>query len=128
MKHFHCTSVYHVDMKKSFLVRPLLIAACLPMLAGCVVRERHARHVIVAPVPGEVIVVEPSSPPPLQVEVIPVCPSPAHLWIPGCWEWRGHWVWTGGRWAVRPHVSAVWLAPHWEHRSHGHVWVVGRWR
>ena len=126
MKHFHCISVYHVDMKKSFLVRPLLIAACLPLLASCVTREVVYRD---RPAPG-VVVEEAPAPPPPQTEVITVAPGPLALWFwtPGCWEWRGHWVWVGGRWAHRPHHNAVWVGPHWGWHGHHRVWVGGGWR
>jgi hypothetical protein len=123
-------------MKKSTLIKSLLIAAGLPLLAGCIV-ERPARTVTVvqpAPTPGappgEVVVTQPEAPPPPQVEVVTVAPGPLDLWlwVPGCWEWRGNWVWVGGRWAPRPHPHAVWVAGHWGHRGGGYVWVGGRWR
>ena len=124
-------------MKKSILIKSLLIAACLPLLAGCIV-ERPARPVTVvqptpppgAPPPAEVVVTQPEAPPPVQVEVMPVAPGPLDLWlwVPGCWEWRGHWVWAAGRWAPRPHRHAVWVAGHWGHRGQGYVWVGSRWR
>ena len=124
-------------MKKSILIKSLLIAASLPLLAGCIV-ERPARTVTVVqpapppggPPPADVVVTQPEAPPPPQVEVVPVAPGPLTLWlwVPGCWEWRGHWVWTAGRWAPRPHPHAVWVAGHWGHRGGGYVWVGGRWR
>jgi hypothetical protein len=125
-------------MKKSILIKSLLITAALPLLAGCVVYERPARPVTVvqpapppgAPPPAEVVVTQPEAPPPVQVEVMPVAPGPLDLWlwVPGCWEWRGHWVWAAGRWAPRPHPHAVWVAGHWGHRGQGYVWVGSRWR
>jgi len=123
-------------MKKSILTKSLLIAAGLPLLAGCVVYERPARPVTVvepapppgAPPPAEVVVTQPENPPPPQVEVVPVSPGPAFVWIGGCWEWRGHWVWTAGRWAPRPHPRAVWVTGHWDRHGRGYVWVGGRWR
>ena len=114
-------------MKKTILVKGLLIAVSLPLLAGCVVCERPPRAVV-APAGGEVVV--DTAPPPSQVEVVPACPGPVELWFwtPGCWVWRDHWVWVGGRWAARPHPNAVWVTGHWGRRYHGYVWFEGRWR
>src|SRR4051812_49402716 len=40
------------------------------------------------------------APPPARVEVRPVAPSRAHVWIPGHWAWRhGAHVWIGGYYA-----------------------------
>ena len=38
------------------------------------------------------------------------------------------YVWEPGRWDVPPHEHAVWVAPRWEHRSNGYVFIEGRWR
>jgi len=122
-----------ITMKKSILAKSLVLAVGLPLLAGCIV-ERPARTVTVvqpAPPPGDQVVVEqPENPPPPQVDIVTVTPGPLDLWcwVPGTWEWRGHWVWAGGRWAPRPHPHAVWVGGHWGHRGHGYVWVGGRWR
>jgi hypothetical protein len=116
-------------MKKSSLPKYLLIAASLPLFAGCVEREVVYRD-RPAP-PGETVVVDQAPPPPpLQVEVVPVCPGPATVWFwaPGCWEWRGHWAWAGGRWMTRPHPGAVWIGAHWGVAGHHRVWVRGGWR
>jgi hypothetical protein len=115
-------------MKKSILTKSLLLAVSLPLLAGCVVFERQP--VAVASPPAEVVVTQPENPPPPQVEVMPVPPGPLELWlwVPGCWEWRGHWVWAGGRWAPRPHPHAIWVAGHWDRHERGYVWVGGHWR
>ena len=114
-------------MKKSIFIKSALIAATLPFFAGCVEREVVYRD---RPAPGTVIVEQPSEPPPPQTEIITVAPGPLALWFwaPGCWEWRGHWVWNGGHWIARPHPRAVWVSSGWVHRGHGHVWVAGHWR
>jgi hypothetical protein len=114
-------------MEKNILVKGLLIAVSLPLLAGCVVYERPPRAVV-APAGSEVVV--DAAPPPPQVEVVPAGPGPVELWFwtPGCWVWRDHWVWVGGRWAARPHPNAVWVTGHWGRRYHGYVWVEGHWR
>ncbi|HEY5043204.1 MAG TPA: hypothetical protein VIK53_14515 [Verrucomicrobiae bacterium] len=114
-------------MKKTILIKSVLIAASLPLLAGCVEREVVYRQ---APPPGTVTDDEAPAPPPPQAEVITVAPGPLDLWlwVPGTWEWRGRWVWTVGRWGARPHPGAVWVGPHWGVRGHRHVWVGGGWR
>jgi hypothetical protein len=104
-----------MKMKKSVLTKSLLIAAGLPLLAGCVVYQQQPA-VVAAP------------PPP--VEVVPAAPGPAAVWfwIPGEWEWRGRWVWVGGRWAARPHPGAVWVRGGWGWHGHHRVWIEGYWR
>ena len=119
-------------MRTSILRKSVLIAVSLPLLAGCIV-ERPGRTVTVvqsAPPPDEVVVEQPENPPPPRVEAVTVAPGPLDLWlwVPGCWEWRGHWVWVAGRWAPRPHPHAVWVGGHWGHRGHGYVWMGGRLR
>lgn len=116
-------------MNNSNLLKAVLIAASLPMLAGCV-----ARRVVYVdrpgPPPSAVVTDAYPAPPPPRTEVVTVAPGPPDrwFWVPGCWEWRGHWVWTSGRWAARPHPAAVWVGPHWGWRGHHRVWVVGVWR
>jgi hypothetical protein len=115
-------------MKKSILTKGLLLAASLPLLAGCVVFERQP--VAVAPPSAEVVVAQPENPPAPQVEVMPAPPGPLTLWlwVPGGWEWRGQWVWARGHWAPRPHPHAIWVAGHWDRHDHGYVWVDSHWR
>lgn len=104
-------------MRKVLVKNFLVIAASLPLLAGCVVYEQ----------PGP-----PPPPPPPRVEFVPVAPGPVTVWawVPGDWQWRGgRWVWVGGRWTTRPRRGAVWVPAHWEHRGHHNgVWVEGYWR
>ena len=118
-------------MKTSTLVKTALIAAGLPLLAGCVEREvvYRDRPVYAQPAPpdGTVVVDAPAAPPP-QVEVIPVAPDPAFIWIGGSWEWRGSWVWVGGRWAPRPHPGVVWVHGRWGWHGHRRVWIGAGWR
>jgi hypothetical protein len=124
-------------MKKSILIKTTLIAASLPLFAGCVERQVVYRdrpvYVQPAPPPGapppaaEVVVADPAPPPP-QVEVIPVAPDPMFIWIGGSWEWHGRWVWAGGHWGPRPHPGAVWVHGGWVHRGHGRVWVGAHWQ
>ena len=74
----------------------------------------------------EVIVTEQA--PATRVEVIPVAPSPNHVWIGGYWSHHGgSWVWVDGRYVVRPRPHAVWVPGHWERHPRGWLWVYGRW-
>jgi hypothetical protein len=119
-----------MNMKNSTLVKTVLIAASLPLFAGCVERQvvYRDRPVYVPPPGGTVVVEQPGEPPPPQVEVIPVAPDPRFIWLGGSWEWHGRWVWLGGRWAPRPHPGAVWMRGHWGMRGHNRVWIGAGWR
>jgi hypothetical protein len=81
-----------------------------------------------APVPvREVFIAMP--PPPLRVEVVTVRPSPFHIWIAGYWHCDGrHYAWVAGHWVRPAHEGAVWVAPRYEHRSNGTVFIAGFWR
>jgi hypothetical protein len=68
------------------------------------------------------------SPPPPQVEAVGAPPSSEFVWIPGCWQWRGNWVWVSGRWATRPHPKSIWVPGRWTYRQDGYVWIHGYWR
>ncbi len=58
-----------------------------------------------------------------------VRPSREHVWISGYHRWDGHaYVWEPGRWERPPRAHAVWVAPRWERRRDGYVFVEGRWR
>ncbi|HTI53742.1 MAG TPA: YXWGXW repeat-containing protein, partial [Verrucomicrobiae bacterium] len=68
--------------------RLLAVSAVALLMTGCVV----ARPVVVR---------RPPPPPPVRVEIAPVAPTPAHVWIAGHWGWHhDHYVWVPGRWAV----------------------------
>jgi hypothetical protein len=110
-------------MKTSYLIRCALVAAALPLFAGCVTRT-----VVVRDRP---VVVDETAPPPPQTEVVTVAPGPreAWYWVNGVWEWRrGHWVWTRGHWVARPHPGAVWVGAHWGYFNGQRIWVEGTWR
>jgi WXXGXW repeat (2 copies) len=68
-------------------------------------------------------------PPALKVEHRPARPGPNYVWVGGYHRWDGNaYVWEPGRWEVPPHEHAVWVAPRWEHRNGGYVFVAGRWK
>ena len=115
-------------MKKILSCRILLMAAALPLLAGCLVYERPPAAAT-APAGGGTVVVE-ENPPPPETEVVPPPPGPVTVWVwvPGAWEWRGRWTWVPGRWQMRPHPGAVWVPGGWVQHGHARVWVEGHWR
>jgi hypothetical protein len=50
------------------------------------------------------------------------------VWVTGYYGWEGRaYVWHRGHYERRPHVNARWVAPHWEARGRGKVWISGRW-
>jgi hypothetical protein len=68
-------------------------------------------------------------PPALRVERRPHRPAANYVWVSGYHRWEGNqYVWTPGQWEVPPREHAVWVAPRWEHRNGGYVFVEGRWR
>src|SRR4051812_42493142 len=69
-----------------------------------VVVTQPSRDVVVAqPLPArQVVVVQPSEPPPPRVEVKTVSPGGDYVWIPGQYQFvDGQWQWEAGHW-VRP--------------------------
>jgi len=112
-------------MGKSIFAKAVLIVACLPLIAGCVVG--HPRPVVVAP-PEVVVEQPPSEPPSGQIEIVPESPGPAYVWVKGRYEWRDKWIWIPGRWVIEPRPHAFWVAGHWEQRPQGFVWIGGHWR
>ena len=76
----------------------------------------------------EVVVVR-SAPPPPRVEVIPVRPSPRHVWIGGHWgRHRDNWGWISGRYEAKPHERAVWVQDRWERRGDEWRYAPGHWK
>ena len=76
-----------------------------------------------------VVVKRPPPPPPLRVEIAPVAPSRAHVWVPGHWAWRReHYVWIPGHWEVPATPGYIWVPGGWRPRGDGYVWVDGHWR
>jgi hypothetical protein len=125
-----------MKMKISGLMLGSALAAGLFLGAGCV--ERRVVYVPqpvpagtvnpAPPAPGESGVVVTADPPAPQVEVVGAAPGPEFVWMPGCWEWHGGWVWIGGRWMIGPHPHAAWVPGRWARHRHGYVWIRGYWR
>lgn len=68
------------------------------------------------------------APPPPQVEVIPVAPGPAYVWIGGFWRWQvNRHVWIGGRWALPPRGGYRWAPGGWDRHGRGWRWRDGHW-
>jgi hypothetical protein len=97
------------------------------MLAGCVVEQpRPAPRPAVAA--GIYYVPAPPPAPIYEVQTAPPGPLELFFWQPGHWRWEGgRYIWHRGIWARRPHPAAVWMAPHWEQRPQGYVFIEGRW-
>lgn len=109
--------------------RSIALAVGTALLCGC----------LVAPPPGEVLVVR--RPPPDRIEIVTARPGPDYTWIRGHWSWSGSdYVWVGGRWdrPVRPVVQgrrpdardrrpARWQDGRWKHVRGGWVWQPGHW-
>jgi hypothetical protein len=75
--------------------------------------------------PGVVVT---QAPPPSQVEVIPVAPSPAHVWVPGHWSWNGgRYVWVSGHWRLSRN-GYYWVPAHWQRTTTGWVFIDGHYR
>jgi hypothetical protein len=55
-------------------------------------------------------------------------PGKDYVWIPGYHRWEGsHYVWEKGRWDRPPRDHARWIAPRWQHRRDGYVFIEGHW-
>jgi hypothetical protein len=102
-----------------------IVAGLLVAITGCVATVRPAPVVVEAEGPPPPVVVQ-TAPPPLQVEVIPIAPSPNHFWIAGHWHWEGRWVWRPGHYVLR-RVGYRWVSPHYEPRGGAFVYVGGHW-
>jgi hypothetical protein len=121
-------------MKNSMLIKTVLIAAGLPLFAGCVERQVVYRdrpvYVQQPPPGGEVVVEQPSEPPaaPPTAEVITPAPDPTFIWIRGYYDYGPQgWIWIGGHWD-RPHPGARWAVGHWERHGRRSVWISAGWR
>ena len=81
-----------------------------------------------APVYAQPEIVVQAAPPPPQVEVIPVAPSPQHFWIAGHWGWEGgRHMWMPGRYEMR-RPGRQWEPAHWGQGPGGYRYQPGHWR
>ncbi len=68
-----------------------------------------------------------SEPPAPQVEVMPVAPSPSHVWIAGHWGWHGRrYEWVPGRWEPA-RAGFHWEVGRWDRDDRRWRWRPGRW-
>ncbi|WP_183043536.1 YXWGXW repeat-containing protein [Alicycliphilus denitrificans] len=111
------TSTFTTGLRRT--LPALALAAAGLALTGCVVAPAY---------PVGDVVYAPSAPPPLQAEMVPVAPSPVHVWINGYWGWGGgRYAWTPGYWAVPPRPGYVWHPRRWDHGPRGWQQRGGRW-
>ena len=93
--------------------------------------DKPAAHEGVADEAEEVApVVAAPTPEPAKVatEVVPVAPSPVHVWINGYWGWSsGSYAWRPGHWAVPPRPGYVWHPRQWQPGPRGWQPHGGRW-
>lgn len=127
----------------------LLAVSALPLagiflsagaLSGCarrpIVVQTPAPTVVQTPAPaapltptGREVIFLREAPPPLREETPPPPPSTEYRWIPGYWTARdGREEWVPGRYERPPRTTAVWVAPRWERRGEGYVFIEGYWR
>src|SRR5439155_6651355 len=107
---------------------PVALSAVVLLNVGCVERRVVVRERVPAYAPSETVVVT-EAPPAPQTEVIPVAPGPDYVWVGGYWRREGpRWVWTPGRYTLRPRPAAVWVPGHWVAHRRGWAWVPGHWR
>lgn len=85
----------------------MFLALGLTGLVGCTgevaVAAPEATVEAVPAVSSEVVTYSYETPPAPVVEVIPVAPSPRHVWCEGHWYWTGaRYTWVRGYWDYRP--------------------------
>lgn len=111
------------------LLKLVLATAAMVLIAtGCYTRREIIHERAGAPTTvREVVITE--TPPAPQVEVMGVAPGPDYVWLPGHWTRSGdRWVWTSGRWELRPSATSVYVPGHWEKHNGGYVWREGYWK
>lgn len=78
---------------------------------------------------GVVVVTAPPPPRRYPHDHRPARPSYEYVWIDGYWGWYGgRHVWIEGCWRRPPHGHSRWIAPRWERRKGGYLFIEGRWR
>jgi hypothetical protein len=113
--------------------RPIVVQAP----PATVVQQPQPATVIYTPAPApapqptgrDVIVIKEPPPPPREESPPPPPASNSYAWVPGYWAARdGRMEWVPGRYEIPPQPSATWVAPRWERRGDGYVFVEGYWR
>src|ERR1700712_633950 len=64
------------------------------------------------------------APPPPRAEAAQA--RAGFVWVPGHWDWRGHWEWVPGR-AEREHRGQKWREARWDHQGDQWVFSDGGW-
>jgi hypothetical protein len=81
------------------------------------------------PTGRDVIFIKEAPPPPREEAPPPPPASTGYTWLPGYWTVRdGRQEWIPGRYEMPPRSGATWVAPRWERRSDGYVFIEGYWR
>ena len=116
------TMNFPVSLGMRRVLPAVALASAIAALTGCVVAPAYPV------VPQGEVVYAPAPPPPLRTEVIPVAPSPVHVWINGYWGWGGaSYAWRPGHWAMPPRPGYGWHAGGWSHGARGWQGRGGHW-
>ena|SRR6266700_2163005 len=68
------------------------------------------------------------APPRIVVEKRAPRPGRDYVWQAGYHRWDGNlYVWETGRWEKAPRAHARWIAPRWQHRRDGWLFIEGHW-
>ena len=120
--------VMAVSLLSACARRPIIVHNSPPPTPATTVIHTPAPVTAPQPVTRDVIVVK-EAPPPPRDEAPPPPPSASYSWVPGYWSIRdGRQEWVSGRYEMPPRSGATWVAPRWERRSDGYVFVDGYWR
>jgi hypothetical protein len=122
-------------MKRSTLLSTTLagsIAATALAAAGCSLdvydSQPEPRAVVYQQAPPDQEVVVAEAPPEVVYEQPPPQPEVGVVWIqPEYVQIGGRYELRHGRWDHPPQGRNRWVASHYEHGSHGYVYVSGRW-
>jgi hypothetical protein len=110
--------------------RPIIVQAPSPTVvqtpATAVVQTPPAST---QPTGRDVIFIKEAPPPPREETPPPPPASSSYTWVPGYWTVReGRQEWVPGRYENPPRAGATWVAPRWERRADGYVFIEGYWR
>ncbi len=103
------SSIHDKRRVAKWLATTIVTGACLLTTPTCV-RTAHAETYVDVRI----------APPVARVEVVPVRPSPRHVWIRGYWGWDGYrHAWVPGHY-VLARRNLVYVEPRWEAAGRGH--------